>query len=115
MSEGNPVAPESPDPTRTKFDKASSLARNRKFQITAASVGAVLLAGIMFQLGRAQSTNAAERPGAARPSGSVELAAKVTRNGRSIQIPLDKVARECLLRIGNDVLDGMLNLSLIHI
>ena len=115
MSEGNPVAPGSPGPTRTQLDKASSLARNRKFQVTAASVGALLLAGIMFQLGRAQSMNAAERPATARPAGNVELAAKVSRNGRSIQIPLDKVARECLLRIGNDVLDGMLNRAVIQL
>lgn len=115
MSEGNPVAPETPEPTRTKLDKAGGLARNRKFQIAAASAGAVLLAGIMFQLGRAQSTNAAERPGTAKPTGRVELAAKVTRNGRSIQIPLDVVAKECLLRIGNDVLDSMLNRAVIQL
>ena len=107
--------PELPTETAT-----GSAGKKKTIQIIAATAVAVLLAGIMFQLGRAQSTNAAERPGAAtagtaRPGGQVEMAAKITRNGRSIQIPLDKVARECLLRIGNEVLDGMLNRAVIQL
>lgn len=118
MREGNPVAPENPEVgLETALDAGGRLARKKKtIQIVVASVAAVLVAGIMFQLGRAQSTSAAEQSGgAAKPSGRVELAAKITRNGRSIQIPLDVVARECLLRIGNDVLDSMLNRAVIQL
>ena len=121
MSEGNPLAPENPELTPgTRIESTGVLASHRKtIQIVAASAGALLLAGIIFQLGRAQSTNAAEGSGTgdavARPAGNVELAAKVTRNGRSIQIPLDNVARECLLRVGNEVLDSMLNRAVIQL
>jgi foldase protein PrsA len=118
MSEGNPLAPENPKLTpRTPTEATAMAGRRRTIQIVAVSAGALLLAGIIFQLGRAQSTNAAERAAdaGARPAGNVELAAKVTRNGRSIQIPLDNVARECLLRIGNDVLDSMLNRAVIQL
>jgi foldase protein PrsA len=118
MSEGNPLAPENPKLTpRTPTEATAMAGRRRTIQIAAASAGALILAGIIFQLGRAQSTNAAERAAdaGARPAGNVELAAKVTRNGRSIQIPLDNVARECLLRIGNDVLDSMLNRAVIQL
>ena len=139
MSEGNPVAMEHSESTRqtvtaaaetttaaeTLSDQKSSRqksSRQRKaIQIAAATAVVLLIVGIMFQRGRAQATNAAEQTGSATPgtasrnTGQLELAAKVTRNGRSIQIPLDKVARECLLRIGNDVLDSMLNRAVIQL
>lgn len=120
MSEGNPVAPENPNSTpdpETRIEWALSLLRtHRTLRIVAVTAATVLVAGLMFQLGRAQSTNAAERAGgAAKPPRRVELAAKITRHGRSIQIPLDDVARECLLRIGNDVLDSMLNRAVIQL
>ncbi len=112
MSEGNPVAQESG--FAQKFRSKTAL-------IAAGTAVAVVVTGIILQWVRADSSDAAERSGTAQtgqPGGSgkaVTVAAKVSSNGRSIRIPLQMVADECVKRIGNDVLDSMINRAIIQL
>jgi len=86
------------------------------------TAAAVLTAGLAIQWVKSQPGSAAEKqaPGkaavastaAARP---VEVAAKITRNGRSIQIPLNDVAQMALRRVGGEVLDSMVNRAVIQL
>ena len=113
MSEGNHAAVD---------DRQDQPKNNRTLKVVAGTATAVLLAGLAFQLFRnSQSGTAAERPGTvgtAQVAGTgrpIESAAKITRAGRSIQVPLSQVAEECMRRIGNDVLDSMINRAIIQL
>jgi len=112
MSEGNPVATV---PTRP--------AKSSRTLITVIGTAvAVMIAGIVFQFMRNSSSGTAAEQTAAvgkaqvAPSArTMEVAAKVTRGGRSIEIPLRDVFEECMRRVGDDVLDTMVNRAVIQL
>ncbi len=100
----------------------------RSYFLVGGTIAALIAGGAGFQWGRAQSGSAAEEPGktsvgkaqVATASGAQaqprkEAAAKVTRKTRNISIPLDEVAKECMLRVGNDVLESMINRAIIQL
>ena len=99
---------------------------------------AVLGSAILFQCLRAQPGTAAEgangRAAAAEtssgkakvsPSGNSQpqsqaatqgtQAARVSSNGKQLTISMDEVAQECMLRVGKDVLDSMINRTIIQL
>lgn len=107
---------------------AGSGAKRPKFKPSWLFVGgtaaALVAGGLGLQLWRAQAGSAQETGkasvGKAQVGGSATpqrqtAAAKVTRNGRSISVPMDDVAKECLARVGNDVLESMLNRAVIQL
>lgn len=123
MSEGNHVAsdaaPEESPETTTTFPKAP-----KTLLITGGTAVCVLMAGLAFQaITSSSSGTAAERPGvgratvgAAAPSGQQSTrAALITRDGRSIEIPLRDLYEECTRRIGNEVLESMINRAVIQL
>jgi foldase protein PrsA len=138
MSEGNhatrDAAPdESPKTGSTHSPKAHSSAaglasfRTRKaLLIGVGTAVCVLVAGLAFQAFTSSSSGtAAERPGTADP-GKVHLAAGpeqqrsataalITRGGRSIKIPLKDLYERCAMRVGNEVLDSMINRAVIQL
>jgi len=92
--------------------------------IAGGTAAAVLLGGIAFQFIRSsESGTAAEKPvasqaGAAQVAGTqrpINDAAKVTRGGRSIVIPLSAVADECMKLKGAEVLESMINRAIIQL
>lgn len=102
---------------------------SRKFLMVGGTVAALVAGGLGAQWWRAQTGSAAEGTGKAtiKPAAATteagsataqpkrEAAAKVTMNGRSISIPLDEVFRECALRVGNDVIESMINRAVIQL
>jgi foldase protein PrsA len=114
MSEGNPVA------RNGGHDKS----RFRAMIIIAGTAALVLVAGVSMQLFRSwNETRAADtgtRPGAGRtglanPSVPKESAAKVTLGGRSIQISMKMLLRQCSKIHGDDVLDSIINRAIIQL
>jgi foldase protein PrsA len=98
--------------------------RSRSLMIAGGTAAAVLLGGIAFQFIRSsESGTAAEQPasaqqGAATVGGTqrpISDAAKVTRGGRSIVIPLSAVADECMKLKGAEVLESMINRAVIQL
>ena len=104
----------------------------RSYFLVGGTLAALIAGGAGFQWGRAQSGSAAEEPGktsvgkaqvstaaattaAGQAQSRKEAAAKVTRKTRNISIPLDEVAKECMLRVGNDVLESMINRAVIQL
>ncbi len=92
--------------------------------IAGGTAAAVLLGGIAFQFIRSsESGTAAEKPsggqaGSAQVAGTqrpINDAAKVTRGGRSIVIPLNAVADECMKLKGAEVLESMINRAIIQL
>ncbi len=105
---------------------ANQPSRMKPFWMVTGTAAVLVAGGIGVQMWRAQSSSAAEEPGKvsvnkAQPAAGAlanpqkESAAKVTRNGRAIKIPLDDVAKECLSRVGNDVLESMINRAVIQL
>lgn len=108
MSEGNPVAVNAENQITSK---------PRTLMIVGGTTVALLIAGIAYQFIRPSEDGvAAEQTGrasvGARP---IEGAAKVTKAGRSIQIPLRDLYEECARRVGNEVLDSMINRAIIQL
>ncbi len=107
----------------------SSTKPSRKFLYVGGTVAALVAGGAGLQWWNAQTGSAAEGSGkaAVKQTGTTaeagtataqakrEAAAKVTMNGRSISIPLDDVFRECALRVGNDVIESMINRAVIQL
>lgn len=130
MSEGNHVnrgaaSDESPK-TGATHSSAVGMAsfRTRKaLLIGAGTAVCVLVAGLAFQAFTSSSSGtAAEQPA----TGKVKLAAGpqqqrssvaalITRGGRSIKIPLKDLYERCALRVGNEVLDSMINRAVIQL
>lgn len=118
--EGNRVMSERNHPAmnlKNRPQKSTSL------WLITGSLAVLLAGGLGFQVWRAQAGSAAEEPGKVTVSKGQtavapvkrEAAAKVTKGGRAISIPLDDVAKECLARVGNDVLDSMINRAVIQL
>lgn len=112
MSEGNPVA----------GGVGAAGTRSRSVLIVTGTAAAVLTAGLAIQWVKSQPGSAAEKQAAGKAtvastaaSRPVEVAAKITRNGRSIQIPLNDVAQMALRRVGGEVLDSMVNRAVIQL
>ena len=98
--------------------------RAKSFWMVGGTAAVLLAGGIGVQMWRAQIGSAAEEPGKAAvgtaQAGAAgqarkEAAAKVTRNGRAIRVELDDVAKECLARVGNEVIDSMVNRAVIQL
>ena len=101
----------------------------RSYFLVGGTLAALIAGGAGFQWWQTQLGSAAEEPGktsvgkaqvsTAAASGQAqprkEAAAKVTRKTRNISIPLDEVAKECMLRVGNDVLESMINRAVIQL
>ncbi|NQV24690.1 MAG: peptidylprolyl isomerase [Rhodopirellula sp.] len=127
MSEGNHVArdaapDESPKIQSTHSPASGSTAfQTRKALMIAAGTGVcVLVAGLAFQAFTSSSSGtAAEQPAPGRvqlaPQPKSASAAVVTRDGRSIQIPLKDLYERCAMRVGNEVLDSMINRAVIQL
>ena len=115
MPDANPVS---------SSDEVTTATKSRSLMIAGGTAAAVLLGGIAFQFIRSsESGTAAEKP-AAGQAGSAQVAgtqrpindaAKVTRGGRSIVIPLSAVADECMKLKGAEVLDSMINRAIIQL
>lgn len=115
MSDANPVS---------SGEEAAPPTRSRSLLIAGGTAAAVLLGGIAFQFIRSsESGTAAEQPGPAG-TGTAQVtgtqrpindAAKVTRGGRSIVIPLSAVADECMKLKGSEVLESMINRAIIQL
>lgn len=112
MSEGNPVA----------GGVGAAGTRSRSVLIVTGTAAAVLTAGLAIQWVKSQPGSAAEKQTAGKATVAstaatrpVEVAAKITRNGRSIQIPLNEVAQMALRRVGGEVLDSMVNRAVIQL
>lgn len=104
--------------------------------IAAGTGTAVLGAAVLFQCLRAQPGTAAEGAGtrtstaetssgkarlsnqtapAAQSTSTGSTAARVSANGKQLTIAMDEVAQECMLRVGKDVLDSMINRTIIQL
>ncbi|MHC4878672.1 MAG: peptidylprolyl isomerase [Planctomycetota bacterium] len=115
MTDANPV---------TSGDEITTPTRSRSLLIAGGTAAAVLFGGIAFQFIRSsESGTAAEQPVASR-TGTAQVAgtqrpmgdaAKVTRGGRSIVIPLKDVAEECMKLKGAEVLESMINRAVIQL
>lgn len=115
MSDANPVS---------GSDEIIQTTKPRSLMIAGGTAAAVLLGGIAFQFIRSsESGTAAEKPsggqaGSAQVAGTqrpINDAAKVTRGGRSIVIPLNAVADECMKLKGAEVLESMINRAIIQL
>lgn len=127
MSEGNHVArdatPDEPSKNETAHlpVSGSSAFQTRKALLIAAGTGVcVLVAGLAFQaFTSSNSGTAAERPAAGRvqvaSSPKSTAAASITRDGRTITIPLKDLYERCAMRVGNEVLDSMINRAVIQL
>ena len=128
MSEGNHVArdaapDESPETEATQIPAAGSTAfQTRKaLMISIGTAVCVLVAGLAFQAFTSSSSGtAAEQPAAGRAQVGPQQqqgssAAVITRDGRSIKIPLKDLYERCALRVGNEVLDSMINRAVIQL
>lgn len=115
MTDANPVS---------SGDGVTAATRSRSLMIAGGTAAAVLIGGIAFQFIRSsESGTAAENPAAGR-QGTAQVAgtqrpisdaAKVTRGGRSIVIPLSAVADECMKLKGAEVLESMINRAVIQL
>lgn len=101
--------------------------------VAAGTGAAVLGAAILFQCFRALPGTAAEEPAAravtkGSTSGKVSLnntatsatqktnyAARISLGGKVLMITEDEVAKECMLRLGKEVLDNMINRATIQL
>jgi foldase protein PrsA len=85
--------------------------------ISAGTGVCVLVAGLAFQAFTSSSSGtAAERPAQAGPQQQQGTsAAVITRDGRSIKIPLKDLYERCAKRVGNEVLDSMINRAVIQL
>jgi len=112
------------DSMQTEAGPAST--KSKKLLIVGGTVAALVAGGAGLQWWKAQTGTAAEDPGktavkqtaaagTATAQPKREAAAKVTINGRSISIPLDEVFRECAMRVGNDVIESMVNRAVIQL
>jgi len=127
MSEGNHVARDAaPDESSTTESahplvNGSSAFQTRKALLIAAGTAVcVLVAGLAFQAFTSSSSGtAAERPAAGRaqvaPRPKSTAAASITRDGRTITIPLKDLYERCAMRVGNEVLDSMINRAVIQL
>lgn len=127
MSEGNHVArdaapDESPKTESTHVPASGSTAfqMRKALMISAGTAVCVLVAGLAFQAFSSSSSGTA----AERPAGRVQVgpqqqqgtsAAVITRDGRSIKIPLKDLYERCAKRVGNEVLDSMINRAVIQL
>lgn len=116
MSEGTPIAElqqqlanETPSPVPTK--------KSKTLIIAGGTLVVLLIAGVIFQWARANQGAAAEQPQTQSEAAAArtQTAAKVTSGSRSIKIPLEDVAAECLKRVGTEVLDSMINRAIIQL
>lgn len=133
MSEGNHVArdatPEKSLNTRlNEFSgtQVTSLKSRQALMVAGGTAVCVVLAGLAFQaMTSSSSGSAAERSGTST-TGRVNLAAGpqqqkstaaalITRDGRSIEIPLKDLYEECARRVGNEVLDSVINRAIIQL
>jgi foldase protein PrsA len=116
MSEGTPIADlqqqlaiENPSPVPPK--------KTKTLLIAGGTVVVLLVAGIVFQWARANQVDAdqVQSRSANRAGARTQTAAKITTGSRTIKIPLDDVAQECLRRVGTEVLDSMINRAIIQL
>lgn len=126
MSEGNHVARDAaPNETSKAEAVETTPAGSTGFQTKKALVVAsgtavcVLVAGLAFQaFTSSNSGTAAEQPGRvqyAPQQPKTATAAVITRDGRSIKIPLKDLYERCAMRVGNEVLDSMINRAVIQL
>lgn len=128
MSEGNHVARDAaPDESLTTESAHSSAFGTTTFQtrkallLAAGTAVCVLVAGLAFQaFTSSNSGTAAEQPAPGRAQigpqqRQGEAAAVVTRDGRSIRIPLKDLYQRCAMRVGDEVLDSMINRAVIQL
>ena len=127
MSERNHVARDTaPDESSKTESTHSSATGSTAFQtrkalmIAAGTAVCVLVAGLAFQAFTSSNSGTA----AERPPGRVQVgpqqqqgtsAAVITRDGRSIKIPLKDLYERCAMRVGNEVLDSMINRAVIKL
>lgn len=117
MSERNHVAQGSSSPAK----------KSKLSMIVAGTAVAVLTGGVLFQVYRADTAPAGEGPqaggeaaGRAQLNGSGSAVsgtsvARVTDGERVHQISQDELAHECIQRVGKDVLDSMINRTIIQL
>ncbi len=102
---------------------ASNQSLKPKFVMIGAGTAVALLAGaILFQIYRADTAPAAEQPGtqqtAAPPAktGWNQPASRITSGpNKTVFITQEELARECVQRVGEEVLESMINRSIIQI
>lgn len=128
MSEGNHVARDAAPEEASKTDTAqtpragsTSFQTKKALMISAGTAVCVLVAGLAFQAFTSSSSGtAAERPAPGRVQVGPQQqqgtsAAVITRDGRSIKIPLKDLYERCAMRVGNEVLDSMINRAVIQL
>lgn len=105
----------------------SNAPKSKKLLLAGGTIAALAVGGLGLQWWKAQSSHAQEtgkssvkqaagtNAGNATAQSKREAAAKVTMNSRSISIPLDEVFRECALRVGNEVIESMINRAVIQL
>jgi hypothetical protein len=127
MSERDHVARDTAPDESSKTESTHSPAtgstafQTRKaLMIAAGTAVCVLVAGLAFQAFTSSNSGTA----AERPPGRVQVgpqqqqgtsAAVITRDGRSIKIPLKDLYKRCAMRVGNEVLDSMINRAVIQL
>ena len=124
MSEGNHTASDESrkaEPTHSSTSGATSLQPRKVVLIAVGTAVCVLVAGLAFQAFTSSSSGtAAERPAPGRAQVGPQQqqgasAAVITRDGRSIQIPLKDLYERCAMRVGDEVLDSMVNRAVIQL
>lgn len=128
MSEGNHVAQDAaPDEslksesTHTSASGTATFQTRKALLLAAGTAVCVLVAGLAFQAFTSSSSGtAAEQPAPGRAQigpqqRQGEAAAVITRDGRSIRIPLKDLYQRCAMRVGDEVLDSMINRAVIQL
>lgn len=122
MSEGTPIADLQLQIAELQLQIANqtpspvSPRKSKTLIIVGGTIVALLITGVVSQWARANRGAAAEQPQTATDvAARSQTAAKISSGSRTIKIPLDDLAAECMRRVGTEVLDSMINRAIIQL
>ena len=96
----------------TSFNKGSKRG-NRGPMLVSGTLIAILAAGVGMQVWRAQNSKAAEQSNSTAATGQVSTPDKPVARVNTQSITYQELARECVERHGREVLDNVINRTLI--